>query len=528
MNSIRLVGAAFLIFTFIAPVGIAQDVASEMVKAPQLMIPPSKLINLNHPKRIPNAYIVVFKNDDDLAKQVPSSVATQLTVAPGLLPTSEESITRIGLEMAGRFRSKALVSVGDDGRDLHRIRHVFSKALRGFSLDAVSENDIANLAKDPRVEYVEAVLRGHSTALQTEMYAPWDLDRLEQPRGLTGTYRYSATGAGVTVWILDTGVQFSHNEFNGRAGGYSVGFVQCGAGQDCSTYYKVCTNQDCSGAVSWYYPSIKTNASTADNCGHGTAVGSVVDGTVSGVAKGALVIGVNVTFAGCEFRTDVIIAGLDYVINHKVSNTNIINMSIEVAVGDQWNPSFENAVAAAVNAGIVFITAAGNEEANACNYDPGRLPYVITVGASSPQDLVSSYSNYGPCITLFAPGDGVTAADNGYDSFFTQPQAPTGSNAVVNTIYGTSFSAPIVAGIAALYLQNNPGASPATVKQAITSTAWLGKLQDTRSGVVGSPNLLASPCVPGNAVCTGAGGSGGGGSNNRAAVVLTAVESLLP
>jgi len=217
---------------------------------------------------------------------------------------------------------------------------------------------------------------------------------------------------------------------------------------------------------------------------------------------------------------------------HKVSNTNIINMSIEVAVRDWWNPGFENAVAAAVNSGIVFVTAAGNEyptgDGNACDYDPGRLPYVITVGASSPQDLVSSYSNYGPCITLFAPGDGVTAADNGRDSAFTQPQAPAGSNTVVNTIYGTSFAAPIVAGIAALYLQNHPGASPATVKQAITSTAWLGKLQDTRPGVVGSPNLLASPCVPGNAVCTGAGGSGGGGSNNPLpGEVLTAVESLL-
>jgi subtilisin family serine protease len=176
---------------------------------------------------------------------------------------------------------------------------------------------------------------------------------------------------------------------------------------------------------------------------------------------------VAVNSSGCDFTTDKLIAGIEYVANNKSPNGNVINFSIEVDVHDTLAPAFEQAIANAVNSGIVFVTAAGNEAGtlgieygNSCSYDPGRLPYVINVGASDKNDLVAWFSNYGSCITLFAPGDHVEVADNGISTAM-DVKYPLGlSLSRVNTISGTSFSSPIVAGIAALYLQNNPGANP--------------------------------------------------------------------
>lgn len=513
---------------------LGEELAPEVVKAPEWTIPASKLVNLGHPERVPNKFIVVFKDDDDLSKDVPPPVADSLEIAPGELPTTTEGITRIGVELAGRFRSKELLPPEDDGSDLRRIKHVYTSVFRGFSLDGVSDKNIVELARDPRVKYVEAVLKGHFSSVQSS--APWDLDRIDQSVGLDGLYHYSATGAGVTVWILDTGLQWTHTEFGGRAANYTIYFSSCSPNtQNCSNTYQVCYPAGCD----YYQPAENTNPAMSDNCGHGTAVASMVTGTVSGVAKGATVRGVDVVGAyyGICGPPDAsqMVAGFDYVINHKAANTNIINLSWLIDLGDYFAPALETAVAQAVNSGIVVVTSAGNETQNACNGDPGRLPYVITVGGSAQNDLVwSSYSpygsNYGPCVTLFAPADHVTVADNGYDSSMDKSGTPQGSNITLNTISGTSFSSPMVAGIAALYLQNNPNASPATVKKAITSAAWVGKLKDTRTGVLPSANLLASPCVTGNVVCSGGsggGGSGGGGSQSSVPAIVAIIEAIL-
>jgi hypothetical protein len=510
--------------------------AIEVARAPDWTIPPTKVINANHPERLPNQYIVVFKDDEDLAKDVPVPVARALDIAPDTLPTSTENIKIIGLEMAARYRSKSLIP-DDEGADLRRIRHTYSRVFRGFSLSGVSGENITELARDPRVKYVEAVLKAHLATVPETIQtsggiifcgntctpqpcsgtkcAPWDLDRIDQKKGLDGAYHYYATGAGVTIWIVDTGIQFSHREFGGRAGTGVIYFVGCGMGQNCH--------------AGDFFVNVENNAQRADICGHGTAVASVAAGAISGVAKGATLRGIDVGYFGCQPGTDVLIAGLDYVINNRAPGPNIINFSIEISVGDSRAPSFETAVAQAVNAGIVFVTSSGDEASNACNYDPGRLSYVITVAATAQNDVVSNYSNYGACVTLHAPGDHVTVADIGLDNLFDPCPTPAHSNTALCSASGTSMAAPSVAGIAALYLQNNPAANPATVKSVLKSAATVGVLSDPRPGA-GSANLLASVWVPGNSNGTTTSPGGGvppGGSSNLPQIMEAILDSLL-
>lgn len=352
---------------------------------------------------IPGRYIVVFR--DDVAD------------APGL--------------------ARSLTAA--HGGTLH---YTYAAAIRGFAA-SLPEQAVAALQRNPNVSYIEQdqVI----TLAATQNNATWGLDRIDQrDRPLSTTYTYDATGAGVTAYIIDTGIRATHNDFGGRASNRFDAFG--GTGADCN--------------------------------GHGTHVAGTVGGATWGVAKGVTLVGVRVLDCGGSGTTAGVIAGVDWVTANHVKPA-VANMSL----GGSASSSLDQAVANSIAAGVVYALAAGNGDfigrpQNACNYSPARVAAGLTVGSTTSSDTESSFSNYGTCVDILAPGSSITSA--WYNS-----------NTATNTISGTSMATPHVAGAAALYLQNNSAASPATVANALVTNASLNKITlHSRSVSGGTPNRL--------------------------------------
>jgi subtilisin family serine protease len=299
------------------------------------------------------------------------------------------------------------------------ITHVYQHALTGYSA-RLSSAGLSVVRQDARVAYVEA--DGIMRADTTQNGATWGLDRIDQRnRPLSTTYNYTNTGAGVTVYMLDSGIRFSHQDFGGRAV----------SGVD------------------------EIDGGTADDCNsHGTHTAGTVGGTTYGVAKNVTLVAVRVL--GCDGTgpTSGVIAGVDWVTANHASPA-VANMSL----GGATNSSLDTAVRNSIASGVTYTLSAGNGNifgrgVSACNQSPARVGEAITVSATNKSDAKPTWANYGTCVDLFAPGVGITSDSNGSDT----------ATAVKD---GTSMAAPHTAGVAAMYLQTHPSATPAQVWSAI-------------------------------------------------------------
>jgi len=310
------------------------------------------------------------------------------------------------------------------------LTNVYGHAINGFSAWMSDEQAVA-LSDDPRVKFVEEDSVMWATTTQSN--PPWGLDRIGQrDLPLNQTYSYTTTGSGVNAYIIDTGIRTTHTQFGGRA---SVGFDAVGDGQN---------GNDCNG--------------------HGTHVSGTVGGSTFGVAKAVRLFAVRVLSCSGSGSNAGVIAGVDWVTAHRVRPA-VANMSL----GGGASAALDTAVRNSIASGVTYAIAAGNSNVNAANSSPARVGEAITVGATTMTDARSSFSNFGSVVDIFAPGSAILSAWRTSDT-------------ATNTISGTSMATPHVAGVAARFLQSNPTASPAAVRNDLVAQATLNHLSGIPGG----------------------------------------------
>ncbi len=339
---------------------------------------------------------------------------------------------------------QAVVSLGTQVAQAHgaTLGAHYSHVFRGFVLIADSDKVAEAVAADPSVEFVQVDQLAEMSTLQTP--APWGLDRIDQRYlPLSNGYSYTPTGAGVHVYVVDSGVRASHVDLSSRK----------------------------AGVVGPGFTAISDGNGTSDCNGHGTHVAGTIGGSTHGVAKRVNLYPVRIfgCVGGSPYST--VILGLDWV-SANAQFPGVVNMSL----GGPPDAAFETAVSGLLGQGLSVVVAAGNAGDNACLYSPARMSAstsVITVGNSTSADARNPGSNWGSCVDLFAPGTDIASIWHTSDT-------------ATQWLTGTSMASPHVAGAAALYLQGNPGASPATVKSAILYAATANVISNTAV----SPNRL--------------------------------------
>jgi subtilisin family serine protease len=326
-----------------------------------------------------------------------------------------------------------------------KITHRYTSVVQGFAA-TMSENEARELAADSRVAFVEP--NGVVKATEEQADPPnWGLDRSDQQKlPLDKKYTYASKAESVNAYIIDTGINIKHADFGGRA---SVGTDTTGDGRN---------GDDCDG--------------------HGTHVASTVGGEAHGIAKGVKLFAVRVLGCGGSGSNASVIGGVDWV-TQNAKKPAVANMSL----GGTPSQALDAAVQKSIAAGITYALAAGNDDEDACGSSPARTKEAITVGATSIDDNRAGFSNFGSCVDIFAPGDGITAAW-------------IGGTSTTKTISGTSMASPHVAGAAALFLAGNAEATPAQVQDGLVGCASSDVVQDPGTD---SPNkLLLATCGGGD------------------------------
>jgi subtilisin family serine protease len=329
-----------------------------------------------------------------------------------------------------------VLKAGADPRSVAAVAHanpnyVYDAALNGFAAQ-LNAGQLNALQHNPNVDYIEQDQEASIDTTQSS--ATWGLDRIDQRNlPLSTTYTYNKTASNVYAYIIDTGIQTSHSDFGGRA---AVSYDALGGnGQDCN--------------------------------GHGTHVAGTVGGARYGVAKAVRLRAVRVLNCSGSGTYSQIIAGVNWVRQNHASPA-VANMSL----GGSFSSALNSAVTNMINSGVFTAVAAGNSNANACNFSPASASGTLTVAASDRTDTRASFSNYGGCVELYAPGVSVTS---------------DWKNSGVNTISGTSMASPHAAGVGALYKATYGNAASSTIVSWIINNATASVIKSNPSG---TPNRL--------------------------------------
>lgn len=320
-----------------------------------------------------------------------------------------------------------------------RVLQTYDAVLKGFAIylpDVAGTAFVEAMKKNPKVVSVEndTIMKIDAT---TQSNPDWGLDRIDQKNlPLDSAYSYSQTGSGTTAYIVDTGILSTHQQFSGRV---------------------------LSG-----YTAISDGNGTSDCHGHGTHVAGTVGGSTYGVAKNVSLVPIRILGCDGSGASSNVIAGLDWILKNGKKPA-VVNMSL----GGEANASLDSAVENLFNNGYVMVVAAGNSNTDACSTSPARVSKAITVAATDSTDTRASYSNYGSCVDIFAPGSQINSSW-------------IGSNTATKVLNGTSMATPHVVGVVAEMLQSTPTTTPQTISTNLLNQASSNVVKNPS----GSPNRL--------------------------------------